>query len=508
MRFIIPIVFITSVIVFLLLLAPISTFAAFTGDGTLKTIDQNSQYFATTPYTPKPIASLANFLFNIIYNFGQQITLSFSQVFGQVNLLRASLTSLPVENNIANLDYDYLNQQPPLIAPNFQVAVLNYDGVGGPDTNPTTEISRQDLLDNIQERLDIIAQQVQELIDQQSQSNQLADQQADSQDTTVQNDFQVEEDVSSNEVYFVPAGGGVTENYSKILISEVQLAGATGLGLDDKQEFIELYNPNSQEVDLTNWYLQRKTASGSSWSTYASKNLFSGKKISANGYFLIARTGYFAGLSDIFVDNPITNDNSFALKNPGGDISDKLGFGNAIDPELATTTNPVAGQSVGRKVLDDNTEEETNNNANDFELQTPTPRAQNITYVQPSVSGGVEDALLLDTTPPQGSFALEDIQITADFAVNFTITDIANTVSPSGVGSYVFRWQEQGDVWQEDIIVQVVGNPWSADFSRDFSGQDGKTYNFQIKATDALGNESDWQPELAVTTQIVVSKKK
>ena len=232
--------------------------------------------------------------------------------------------------------------------------------------------SFQDQLDDIQEKLDIISQQLQELVAQQNDKladeNKILDEEPDDEN---------DQDDDQNEDIVI---------YPKILISEVQIAGIS----DDKQEFVELYNPNNQDVDLTDWYLQRKTAGAlsgsSSWSTYVSNNLFFGKKIYANGYLLIARTGYYSNLADIFTDNPVTNDNSFALKNPNGDISDELGFGNSSDAELSATQNPVNGQSIGRKVLSDGTEEETDNNSNDFEIDNPTPKAQNIAYTAP-ISG-------------------------------------------------------------------------------------------------------------------------
>jgi len=153
---------------------------------------------------------------------------------------------------------------------------------------------------------------------------------------------------------------------------------------DDKQELVELYNPTGQDIDLTGWYLQRKTSGATSWSSYVSSSLFSGKKISANGYFLIARSGYYIGVVDIFVNNPITNDNSFALKNPDGKTSDELGFGNCSDSEISCAQNPNPGQSIGRKVLPDNTEQDTDNNSDDFELDNLTPSWPNKTYTAPA----------------------------------------------------------------------------------------------------------------------------
>ena len=215
----------------------------------------------------------------------------------------------------------------------------------------------QNQLDDIQEKLDIIKQKVLTLVDEQNQNNQV-------------------EDKDEKEII----------DYPKIFISEIETAGC----LEDKEEFVELYNPNDTEIDLTNWSLQRKTAGSSNWSTYVSASLFVDKKIPANGYFLISRTGYYHGSADIFTDNPITDNNSFVLKNPNGEISDKVGFGSAFDPELVATINPLNCQSVGRKVLSDGKEQNTNDNYSDFELQNLTPKSKNSPYLGPlpQIGGG------------------------------------------------------------------------------------------------------------------------
>src|SRR3989344_752193 len=110
-------------------------------------------------------------------------------------------------------------------------------------------------------------------------------------------------DEAKEQEYQNPSSNGPA--YPKILISEFQIGGAD----DSKEEFVELYNAGGDEIDLTGWYLQRKTATANSYSTFISSALFSGKKISADGYFLIARQGYFVSLADIFTENPITDDN-------------------------------------------------------------------------------------------------------------------------------------------------------------------------------------------------------
>ncbi len=438
-------------------------------------------------------------------NFGNDITSKFNDLLDGLGI-RAFLTSiLPgfalqesnSENSNANDNSAGNNQVNQDI-----VNLTDYTGAGGPSPALTTDQERQDLLDDIAEQLDIIAQQVRELQNKRQRQN-LGQTPNPNQNSDTQNSQSNNQNTNNNinssgsGNSSSGGGGGSSIVFPKILISEAQAASIT----DSKEEFVELYNPNDAEVDLTSWYLQRKTTAGSDYSTFAPNTLFSGKKIGAKGYFVIARTGYFSSIADILVDAPITDDNSFVLKNPNGEVSDKLGFGQAQDYESVSASNPGAGQSIGRKVLTDDTEQDTDNNSADFELQSPTPKVKNSTLIAPPLP-----PLPVDTLAPQIAFNLNAVQTDLSFAIDFTITDPLDTVSPSGIDRYVFRWQEQGGSWQEDAPAEVRG-PSSMDIARDFTGEDEKTYYFQAKARDIAGNESDWLPETPAFTKIRIPKK-
>lgn len=198
----------------------------------------------------------------------------------------------------------------------------------------------QDLLDDIKEKLDIIQQKVNQLVAQNLAER--AAEQALAQEQNIQtqeeqcrainwisfacsvlmaSQNQEDDQILNNKFAEKTVGAGAQkQSYPEILISEVQIKSSQ----DEKEEFVELYNLNNFEIDLSGWYLQRKTATGSNFTTYAPSNLFFGKKIAANGYFLIARAGYFENLADILTENPITDNNSFALKNPNGEISSQI----------------------------------------------------------------------------------------------------------------------------------------------------------------------------------------
>ena len=336
----------------------------------------NYDAFATSP-SPSQMASITNSLFQGIYNFGQQIALSIAKIFNKNGFSEAS-ASIPF-NQLAQVAGD--NTEVVSDNPDTEPAITSSeDSSAGQNTAAEQAMSYQDQLDDIQEKIDIIRQKIQELIAQQNQNDLIDKDKDETSDIKNDQDEDNNQDDNQNDNQNINNTG---EIYPKILISEVQAAGTS----DAKQEFVELYNPNDQDIDLTNWYLQRKTASASGWSTYVSSNLFSGRKIFAKGYFLIARTGYYTWLANIFTDNPITNDNSFVLKNPNGDISDKLGFGNVSDSELSSAQNPDDGQSIGRKFVSP-TEQDTDNNSADFEKDTPTPKTNNIAYIPKASDGG------------------------------------------------------------------------------------------------------------------------
>ena len=156
----------------------------------------------------------------------------------------------------------------------------------------------------------------------------------------------------------------VQEEISKILINEIQI-------LPIENRFIELYNPNEIEINLTGWYLQRKTEKGSSWISCVSSTQFEGKTIQPKSHFLISRN---LENSEILLANlTLSENNSLVLKNSDREIVDLVGWGKAQYFETKPALNPQSGQSIGRKGLD-GSYQDTDNNALDFEIQKPSPR--------------------------------------------------------------------------------------------------------------------------------------
>jgi len=157
----------------------------------------------------------------------------------------------------------------------------------------------------------------------------------------------------------VPAPAPATPSASpQLFITETYL-GSAG---NQKDDFVELYNPNSEAVDLTDYYIQRKTENAQDFSTYISHELLKGKMIVGQNYFLIANaSSTFATSADVTTTYPLTENNTLVLKDPKQEIVDQV-----------STDNPAIGKSYGR--IWSST---TLNYTEDFEAQIPTPRAQN-----------------------------------------------------------------------------------------------------------------------------------
>lgn len=160
-----------------------------------------------------------------------------------------------------------------------------------------------------------------------------------------------------------------------VVISEVQISGSTST-----DEFVELYNPLSKDVDLTGWEIVRKTAS-----LNAKEELIItlAGTIPAKGFYLVAHTGYDGSAEPdqtYKTEYNISPDNSISLKS-GSQTIDLLGMGNSATFEGATIDNPIGNRSIERKANSFSTNEtmaplgidelmgngeDTDNNAVDF----------------------------------------------------------------------------------------------------------------------------------------------
>jgi hypothetical protein len=111
-------------------------------------------------------------------------------------------------------------------------------------------------------------------------------------------------------------------------------------------EFVELYNPTNSSVNVTGWNIAYKSSNGISWSKVADIKGF----IQPYGFFLIG--------GDSVNSTPDVIDTSLGFAKKGGHIFlrnatnyiiDKVGYGNAINPEGNACSSPGTDKSMERK---------------------------------------------------------------------------------------------------------------------------------------------------------------
>lgn len=172
---------------------------------------------------------------------------------------------------------------------------------------------------------------------------------------------------------------------ASVLISEVQ----TGSEDDALYEFVELYNATDEVIDLTEWRLEYKAATGTNWSNRISSNQ-SGEatySIEPNSFFLIATEEFVdknpgidvelllsgAGLADsgghLRLIKPDQQQNGSWL------IVDLLGWGGADSPLVEAALTLDRDQSLHRCFLEDGEIFNQEDNSLDFAISSqPRPK--------------------------------------------------------------------------------------------------------------------------------------
>jgi len=162
----------------------------------------------------------------------------------------------------------------------------------------------------------------------------------------------------------------------RILITEVQIEGE-----QSSDDFIELFNPNNQLVDISGWQIKKKTSSGKESSVIVVPQ---GTIIDPLNYILWAssKNDYHQRVgADISTAAYLSKNNSIALFDKEKRLIDAVAWGegeNQFVEDIPFSENPAKNQTIGRKI-NENTQEyiDTDNNSLDFEIQIPTPKGKN-----------------------------------------------------------------------------------------------------------------------------------
>ena len=159
---------------------------------------------------------------------------------------------------------------------------------------------------------------------------------------------------SSSEETIEPASPVVTESGTQhLILSEIFV----GSEQSSDDEYVELFNPTGQAIDLTGWSLKKKSSSGSESSLVASTRL-QGKSVAAGSYFLIARDQKYLG--SVTPDASWASSISLAYTNNAVLLYDASG---AITDETAWA-ELAKGQSWKREPITGDT----------FSVGVPSPR--------------------------------------------------------------------------------------------------------------------------------------
>ena len=158
--------------------------------------------------------------------------------------------------------------------------------------------------------------------------------------------------------------------------------GATNIAT---QEFVELYNNSTLAVNVTGWCVSYVSATGGTSTKLGcltapdnSTSLW----LKAGGYATFISNEYqsaFQTKADVtFAGGMSATAGHVRLTNAANSEVDRLGWGNAVNSEVAPATAPANAKSLLRKSIVPNGLQDTDINANDFLQSTPLLHASDV----------------------------------------------------------------------------------------------------------------------------------
>ncbi len=154
-------------------------------------------------------------------------------------------------------------------------------------------------------------------------------------------------------------------NLNHLIITEIQIEGDSS-----SEDYIKIYNPTSNQVDISGFKLRKRSSTGKEYSirVFPKESI-----ITPFSYFTWANSkNDFASKikADIKSSATISKNNSIALLDKEGNILDALCWGNPKNPFKETKCfpqNPGKNQQLKRKI-NNGEYQDNNNNENDFYL--------------------------------------------------------------------------------------------------------------------------------------------
>ncbi|MGA8263076.1 MAG: lamin tail domain-containing protein, partial [Ignavibacteriaceae bacterium] len=248
-----------------------------------------------------------------------------------------------------------------------------------------------------------------------------------------------------------------------VVISEVLIDGVNESSASNNDEFVEIYNPTNSSVDLSNWTIDYRSASGS---TFNNKYIFpAGTIIQSHKYYLFGGGGVSNrdNSADVVILGLGNSGGGVFLRNSSGTTVDLLGWGSAVSSnyEGSVATKPAQGVSLERKANGSSTSAtmgtggadefegngyDSDNNANDF-VERTTPQPQNSgSPAEPVINTGGNGTGTMSVSP-NWVYTSASTNITFKLAGDGTNTlDSVLIVIPSSSG-----WTWSGNVSDANI---------------------------------------------------------
>lgn len=207
-----------------------------------------------------------------------------------------------------------------------------------------------------------------------------------------------------------------------VLISELQVADAASAS----NEFVELYNPEAEPLDLKNYRLEYHSASTTSdcaagWTV---KSTIASGTIPGYGYFLFRSTGY-SGATDQTFASGLASAGTIRLVGADGQTADTLAWGAGKCGVGTSAPAPASGHSLerrpGAELETAGNAYNTGDNAADFMLRsTPAPQTSASAPEPPATDYTPSAASTGDPANPSDAAPLELNELLPDPASPLT----------------------------------------------------------------------------------------
>ena len=287
-----------------------------------------------------------------------------------------------------------------------------------------------------------------------------------------------------------------TTSQAQVVISQIY-GGGGNAGAVYTNDFIELFNRGSVSQSLAGWSVQYASANGTTWTTTALPNV----SLQPGQYFLIqqaagtnvvlalptpdldgmsaATTGtngspQLTGIAMSGSNGKVILSNSIVAETTadpsGSQIMDKVAFGTSSTSGFEGTGPTGTALTNGTAALRNSSGcTDTNNNASNFSVGTPTPRntatALNICTPASSASfSGIEGFSMYPnplkgntlnfTSTANGSKSVQIFDVVGKEVVKTTTTNNVVNVANLNAGVYIVKVTEEGKTATRKLVVQ------------------------------------------------------